>query len=68
MGHDSTRAALIYPHSSTERQGAITDQIAKDARAALRKSSGKTQLAAKPGPQTQNKRSGTQRARGRKKK
>ena len=52
MGHDSTRAAMIYLHSSVERQGAIADQIGKNAKAAL----GKT------------KRSGTQRARGRGKK
>jgi hypothetical protein len=49
MGHDSTRAAIISLHSSAERQGAIADQIGKNAKAAL----GKT------------KRSGTQRARGR---
>jgi integrase len=52
MGHDSTRAAIIYLHSSAERQGAIANQIGKNAKAAL----GKT------------KRSGTQRARGREKK
>ena len=47
MGHDSTRAALIYLHSSAERQRAIADQVGRNAKAAL----------AKP------KRSGTQRAR-----
>jgi integrase len=49
MGHDSTRAALIYLHSSAERQRAIADQVGKNAKAALGKS----------------KRSGTQRARDR---
>jgi integrase len=55
MGHDSTRAAMIYLHSSTERQGAIADQIGKDAEAALGKDKG----------ERKSKRSGTQRARGR---
>jgi integrase len=49
MGHDSTRAALIYLHSSAERQRAIADQVGKNAKAALGKS----------------RRSGTQRARDR---
>jgi len=31
MGHDSTRAALIYLHSSAKRQRAIADQIGKNA-------------------------------------
>ena len=35
MGHDSTRAALIYQHSTTERQRAIADQVSRNARAAL---------------------------------
>jgi integrase len=47
MGHDSTRAALIYLHSSADRQRAIADQVGKNAKAALGKS----------------RRSGTQRAR-----
>jgi integrase-like protein len=38
MGHDSTRAALIYLHTSAERQRAIADQVGKNARAALGKS------------------------------
>jgi integrase len=37
MGHDSTRAALIYLHTSAERQRAIADQVGKNARAALSK-------------------------------
>jgi integrase len=49
MGHDSTRAALIYLHSPAERQRAIADQVGKNAKAALGKS----------------RRSGTQRARDR---
>jgi hypothetical protein len=54
MGHDSTRAALIYQHSSIERQRAIAAEVDKNARAALRKS-----------PATR-KRSGTEVARDRK--
>jgi integrase len=49
MGHDSTRAALIYLHSSADRQRWIADQVGRNAKAAL----------SKP------KRSGTQRARDR---
>ena len=37
MGHDSTRAALIYQHSTDVRQRAIADQVSKNARAALGK-------------------------------
>ncbi len=37
MGHDSTRAALIYLHTSAERQRTIADQVGKNARAALSK-------------------------------
>ena len=51
MGHDSARAALIYLHSSAERQRALADEIGKSAKAALGKSAGKP------------KRSGTQMAR-----
>ena len=47
--HDSTRAALIYLHSSAERQRSIADQVGRNAKAALGKS----------------RRSGTQRARDR---
>jgi integrase len=38
MGHDSTRAALIYLHSSATRQRAIADQVGRNAKAALTKS------------------------------
>ena len=37
MGHDSPRAALIYLHSSTERQRDLANQVGKNAKAALRK-------------------------------
>jgi hypothetical protein len=55
MGHDSERAALIYLHSSGERQRALADAVGDAARAKLAKS--KKGTAAKP--------SGTQRARNR---
>jgi len=45
MGHSSTRAALIYLHSSDERQRTLADAIGKAARAALRKT--------EPGPGTE---------------
>lgn len=38
MGHDSPRAALIYLHSSGERQRALADAVGKAARAELAKS------------------------------
>jgi hypothetical protein len=37
MGHTSTRAALIYQHSSDERQRKLADAIGEAARAALLK-------------------------------
>jgi integrase len=36
MGHASTRAALIYLHSTSERQQVIADTVSKNARAKLR--------------------------------
>ena len=51
MGHDSARAALIYLHSSAERQRALANEIGKNAKAALGKSESKP------------KRSGTRKAR-----
>jgi hypothetical protein len=36
-GHDSERAALIYLHSSTERQRALADEVGKAATAELAK-------------------------------
>ncbi len=53
MGHDSARAALIYLHSSAERQRALANEVGKNARAALRQ------------PQDKPKRSGTRKARNR---
>jgi integrase len=38
MGHDSSRAALIYLHSSAARQRTLADAVAKAARAELSKS------------------------------
>jgi len=38
MGHDSERAALIYLHSSAERQRALADEVGKVAAAELAKS------------------------------
>jgi integrase len=35
MGHDSARAALIYLPSSAERQRALGNEVARNARAAL---------------------------------
>ncbi len=37
MGHSSARAALIYLHSTNERQRVIADSVGKAAKAALRK-------------------------------
>jgi hypothetical protein len=37
MGHDSSRAALIYLHTSAERQRVIADQVGKNAKTALSK-------------------------------
>ncbi len=37
MGHSSARAALIYLHSSAERQRALAAEVSKNARAALGK-------------------------------
>ena len=57
MGHDSERAAMIYLHSSRERQRALADAVGKAARGEL----------AKCKPHNQSKPSGTQRARNRRK-
>lgn len=48
MGHDSERAALIYLHSSRERQRALADAVGEAARAELAKSK-KTKAAAPKG-------------------
>jgi hypothetical protein len=42
MGHDSTRAALIYLHSSAKRQRAIADQIGKNATTTLGRTPGQS--------------------------
>jgi integrase len=55
MGHDSERVAMIYLHSSRERQRALADAVGKAAQAELAKS--KAHQPPKP--------SGTQRARNR---
>jgi integrase len=55
MGHDSPRAALIYLHSSDQRQRTLAEAVAKAARSELAKS--KKPKTAKP--------SGTRKARGR---
>jgi hypothetical protein len=55
MGHDSERAAMIYLHSSRERQRALADAVGKAARVELAKSK----------PRDQSKPSGTRRARNR---
>jgi hypothetical protein len=38
MGHDSERAALIYLHSSAERQRTLADEVGRMAAAELAKS------------------------------
>jgi hypothetical protein len=51
MGHSVTRAALIYLHSSDERQHKLADAVGERARAALGKT-GKasgTEVARSPG-------------------
>jgi integrase len=55
MGHDSARAALIYLHSSAERQRALANEVGRNARVALSQ------------PEDKSKRSGTRKARNRRK-
>ena len=38
MGHDSERAAMVYLHSSRERQRALADAVGDAARAELTRS------------------------------
>jgi hypothetical protein len=59
MGHDSERAAMLYLHGSDARQHQIADSLSKLAREELKRGS------KRPAGQSA-KRSGTQRARGRK--
>lgn len=50
MGHSTSRAAMIYLHSTSERQRTLADAVDKAARAELRKARrkpGKTKRAAK---------------------
>lgn len=42
MGHSSTKAALVYLHSTSERQHAIADAVNKQAKSALRKAKADT--------------------------
>lgn len=54
MGHDSARAALIYLHSSAERQRTLANEVGRNARAALKKTGRKpkrsgTRMARKEG-------------------
>jgi hypothetical protein len=55
MGHSSTRAALIYQHSTDERQREIADALGQLAREELKKN--------KATGRGTGRRSGTQRAR-----
>jgi hypothetical protein len=57
MGHSSTRADLIYQHSTDERQREIADALNQLAREELKRDKGKA------AGQGAGKRSGTQRAR-----
>ena len=57
MGHSSTRAALIYQHSTDDRQREIADALNQLAREELKRDKGKA------AGQGAGKRSGTQRAR-----
>ncbi|MGH3418346.1 MAG: hypothetical protein ACRDOD_01915 [Streptosporangiaceae bacterium] len=51
MGRSSTRAGLIYQHSSGERQRELADAVSKAPRAALRKTgiASGTEVARSPG-------------------
>ena len=51
MGHSSTRAALIYLHSSDERQRKLADAVGERARVALGKTgiASGTEVARSPG-------------------
>jgi integrase len=60
MGHDSERAALVYLHSSEERQHQIADTLSKLATEELKRGS------KRQGGESTTRRSGTPRARNRK--
>ena len=57
MGHSSTRAAMIYLHSTDERQREIADTLGQLARVQLKEAK------AKANKRSAGNRSGTQRAR-----
>jgi hypothetical protein len=69
MGHSSTKGALVYLHSTSERQYAIAGAVSKQARAALRKAKAdgdKTkndQVKANPDGTSEDQPSGTKAAR-----
>jgi len=60
MGHDSQRAAMVYLHGSDERQQQIANTLSKLSRDELKRGSKRQD------GQATGKRSGTQRARNRK--
>ena len=60
MGHDSQRAAMVYLHGSAERQHQIADTLSKLARDELKRGSKRQD------GEAAGKRSGTPRARSRK--
>jgi integrase len=64
MGHSSTRAAMVYLHSTDERQRTLADAVDKAARTALLKAKKKPRNAKKPGSGAGQ--SGTEVARNRK--
>jgi hypothetical protein len=64
MGHSSTRAAMVYLHSTDERQRTLADAVDKAARTELRKAKKKPRTPQKPGSAADQ--SGTEVARNRK--
>jgi integrase len=62
MGHSTTRAAMIYLHSTDERQRALADAVEKAARAELRRARNKPATVTKPAKRRPA--SGTEVARG----
>jgi integrase len=63
MGHSSTKAALVYLHSTSERQHAIADAVGKQAKAALRKAKADKADKTTADPNTPDEPSGTKVAR-----
>lgn len=64
MGHASTRAAMVYLHSTDERQRTLADAVDKAARTELRKAKKRPRTTKKPGGAAGQ--SGTEVARNRK--